>query len=405
MAKKPQDGMDEESIIRRRDGVGGGASDEPLDTEAKRAMADARLRALAFALGSAQSPRVGAEELDDSELLAYLLDTLPEPRRTALEEALRGNADAFGRLMTLRNAFSSQTDKRDRQRTDDPTRHIPRHTVGRVDIRRMGEILQFKDATRVRPSLDIAQLKPAAAAFELREYRPSNPQVFRQIKGPGFEWGAKTEIVLRDLLARARHDLDAGMRLVNESQSLLESWWNSIRREETETREGGGPEVRHAEKLREHLTQLLSRLEIFANRINEELRDVASAAGVLPAIRGRALQGASDALFEGDPVARLLSDDWEMWADIFDLEAGPWALHLAGTATPIPQLTVFLRANRVGIPSVEPFLTLVRPAEGFETVVLDSSSSGKVALPAGESVILLQADEIWEVHLSFRERK
>jgi hypothetical protein len=59
----------------------------------------------------------------------------------------------------------------------------------------------------------------------------------------------------------------------------------------------------------------------------------------------------------------------------------------------------------VGAPSAEPFLTLVRPAEGFETVNLDSSGSGKIALPADESVMLLQADEIWEVRLSFSERQ
>jgi hypothetical protein len=148
MAKKPQSGLDEEEIIRRRDGVAGGASDEPLDANAKRALTDARLRALAFALRSEQRPRVGEDQADDSELLAYLLDILPEQRRTALEEALRGNADAFGRLMTLRAAFSVQTDKRDRQRADDPARKIPRHTAGRIDVRPMGEILQFRNATQ-----------------------------------------------------------------------------------------------------------------------------------------------------------------------------------------------------------------------------------------------------------------
>jgi hypothetical protein len=106
------------------------------------------LRALAFALGSEQSLRAGAEEIDDTERLAYLLDTLPKQRRMALEEALRGNVRAFGQLMTLRDAFSSQTDERDRQRAHDPARRIPRHTAGRVDIRRTGEILQFRDTSR-----------------------------------------------------------------------------------------------------------------------------------------------------------------------------------------------------------------------------------------------------------------
>ena len=64
-----------------------------------------------------------------------------------------------------------------------------------------------------------------------------------------------------------------------------------------------------------------------------------------------------------------------------------------------------MRANQVGSPSVEPFRTLVRPAEGFETMHLDPCGSGKIALPAGESVMLLQADEVWEIHLSFCERQ
>ena len=85
------------------------------------------------------------------------------------------------------------------------------------------------------------------------------------------------------------------------------------------------------------------------------------------------------------------------------LRLGPWALHLAGTAVPTPQLAVSLRGNQWETPSVEPFLTLVRPAEGFETVNLDSSGSGKIVLPAGESVMLLQGDEVWEVRLSFRD--
>ena len=65
---------------------------------------------------------------------------------------------------------------------------------------------------------------------------------------------------------------------------------------------------------------------------------------------------------------------------------------------------VSLREDQVGMPSEQPFLTLVRPAEGFETVNLDSSGTGDIALPTGESVMLLQGDEIWEGCLSFRDR-
>ena len=103
-------------------------------------------------------------------------------------------------------------------------------------------------------------------------------------------------------------------------------------------------------------------------------------------------------------LERPLPTDQESWADAFDLEAGPWAVHLTGTAVTTPQLVVSLRENQVVAPSVEPFLTLVRPAEGFETVNLDSSGSCRLALPAGDSMMLLQGDEVWEVRLSFRDR-
>jgi hypothetical protein len=95
--------------------------------------------------------------------------------------------------------------------------------------------------------------------------------------------------------------------------------------------------------------------------------------------------------------------DQETWANTYDVEAGPWSLRLAGTVVPTPQLMISLHGNQAGAPPVEPFLTLVRRAEGFGTVNLDSSGSGTIALPVGDSVMLLQADEVWEVRLSFRE--
>ena len=96
--------------------------------------------------------------------------------------------------------------------------------------------------------------------------------------------------------------------------------------------------------------------------------------------------------------------------DTVDVEAGPWGPHLAGTALPKPELAITVlaisvRGNQVRAPSAEPFLPMVRSAEGFETVDLDSSGRGKVAVPAGESVILLQAGDVWEIRLLFRERQ
>ena len=331
MAKKPQDGMDEEEIIRRRDGVAGAASDEPLDADAKRALADARLRALAFALGSEQRPGAEADQTNDTELLAYLLDTLPEQRRMALEEAVRGNARTFGQLMTLRAAFNSQTDKRDRQRADDPVRKIPRHTVGRIDIRSMGEILQFRNAHAPRRSFHSEPLPSRALrAFERPVVRALQPSLgFRRLKRPRFEWGEKSEGMLRNLLERARRDLDAGRSLVNEVQSSLERWWDINRREESETREGSAPADREAETVHKRLTELLHELEMVANRINDELGDIASAtSGIFPAAPST-IFALSDALFPEEELTEVQQEprslgDRETWEDMLStLRLGP----------------------------------------------------------------------------------
>ena len=390
---------------------GGAVSDEPLDAGTKRALADARLRALAFALRSEQRPGAEADQINDTELLAYLLDTLPEQRRMALEEAVRGDARTFGQLMTLRAAFNSQIDKRDRQRADDPVRKIPRHTAGRIDIRSMGQILQFRNAHAPRRSFHSEPL-PSRVLETLVErpvVRALQPSLgFRRLKRPRFEWGEKSEGMLRNLLERARRDLDAGRSLVNEAQSSLERWWDINRRGESETREGSAPADREAETVHERLTELLHELEMVANRINDELGDIASAtSGIFPAAPST-IFALSDALFPKEGLTEVQQEprslgDRETWEDMFDLEAGAWALRLTGTAIPTPQLAVSLRGNHEQMPSTKPFLTLVRPAEGFEIMNLDSSGSGKIALPAGESVMLLEGDEVWEVRLSFRD--
>jgi hypothetical protein len=211
--------------------------------------------------------------------------------------------------------------------------------------------------------------------------------------------------MLRSVLERARRDLDAGKNLVNEAQLFLERWWEINRRDELETGGTGISEDRDAENVRERLTGLLRDLEVIANRINDQLGNIASAtAGLLPPAPLAAPLEAP--LF--DEVRReaedelLLPADQEKWADAFAIEAGPWAVHLTGTALPTPQLAINLRANLGGATLMRPFLTLVRPAQGFETVNLDSDGSGKIALPRGDSIMLVQGDEVWEVRLSFR---
>jgi hypothetical protein len=387
--------MDEEEIIRRRDGVIGAAHDEALDSDAKRALADARLRALAFALGSEESRNAEAGQTDDSELVAYLLDTLPEHRRMALEEALRGNARALGRLMTVRTALSLQADKRDRQRANDPARKISRHIVGRFNIRSVGEVLQFKEAS-VRPR-GARSLEPRSFVAERAEFPPASARFrARKRERPRLRLNPKTAVLFAAVLKRVMMDFHTVGDLVGEMQSLLSRWEESIRREPSEKAN------EEAEQLEERLLDSLRRLEMRAHDAQEELarivRDDFESTQRISSLRLRVLERSDTELL--DQLSRF---DADSWVDAVNVEAGPWALHLAGTAVPKPQLGVSLLGNQLRTPSVDPFLTMVRPGEGFETVNLDSSGSGKVALPDGESVMLLQGDAVWEVRLSFND--
>jgi hypothetical protein len=161
--------------------------------------------------------------------------------------------------------------------------------------------------------------------------------------------------------------------------------------------------------MQERLTELFRELQTVASRINEELGDISSAvAGLFPPAgtplsRDAPIAEHSHALLRMPKLERHLPTEQDTWADVFDLPVGPWGLHLSGTALPDPQLAISMRANELGAPSIEPFLTLVRPAEGLETVNLDSPGDGRITLPAGQCMMLLQADEIWKVRLSFRD--
>ena len=156
-------------------------------------------------------------------------------------------------------------------------------------------------------------------------------------------------------------------------------------------------------KTPERLTELLRDLEIIGRRIYDEIGDIASATkGMIPPRRAADFPQ-EEALSNVAAKYELpLMADLEKWTDVFDIQAGPWALHLSGNAVPTPQLVVTLRGNRARTSTIEPFVTMVRPAESFETVNLDSHGSGNVALLSGRSIILVQGDEVWAVHLSFR---
>ena len=231
MAKKPRSGIDEEEIIKRRDGVAAAAPDQPLDIDTRRALADTRLRALAFTLGTKRDSQARAAEIGDADLLAYLLDMLPEDRRTALEEAFRGDAAAFGRLMTLRTALNSQADKRDRHRADDPSRKLPRHIVGQIDIRSAGEVLSSRMQVCRERLGEPERFAPGPLAGEALAFEMPRSLASRRTKRSPLEWEEKTEGLLRDVLERTRRDFIAGNNLINHARSLLEHWWETTHHE------------------------------------------------------------------------------------------------------------------------------------------------------------------------------
>jgi hypothetical protein len=487
MFKKPRGHMDDEQIIKRRDGVTVATSGEQLDPNARRALADARLRALAFALSAEQGPRDGEAKTDDADLLAYLLDVLPQDRRMQFEVALRGDAAAFARLITLRAAFNSQADKRDQDRADHPSRKIRRRTVGRLDIRSVDEELQFRDARVLRPQApDVQQF-----AHPLRSGRRTVAKVqafarlqSQEIRRPRLRLRPKTEIMLSNVLDRVRRDFDAGLKLVNTAQSLVAKWEESDRRglfertergvmslenrlrglarelhrigarvtegigeielviddepplpasvsleaerfedtvldrvrrdfdaglnivnevqplvarwEEFDRRSRFKGKERDGPLLEERLTELLCELQRLGAGIKANIRELAIDAGP-----PRASYAMAASQVVADSQLPPLPADHGMWVDTFTIEAGPWLLHLTGSAMPTPQLAVTLLGDRDRVSREEPFLTLVRPAQGFEIVNLDSSGNGKIALPPRESVLLVQSDEVWDVRLNF----
>jgi hypothetical protein len=429
MVKSPKNIADEDAIIQRRDDIGA-ASDKPLDAEARRALADARLRALAFALRVQQNAPAGCGETDDVELLEYLLDMLPADRRLALEEQLRGNAREFGRLMTLRSAFGSRTDRRDRQRADDPARKIPRHAVGGIDIRSVGGMLQFKDsrfpdrAQMPEPDHSASPSPFFAAKTGPRNLLQSYPSWAFPKARRHYLLEPKADAALAREFERARRsggaDLRRGlasdyghaMMLVEEVQLLLRLHEinRATQREAGVTDDLGSD---HADTIQERLESLIPELLMARDRISERFAHLLSIVDELRSA-GRTEsaspeEAASASLEEAAEFREFRSDeawgvvrvpDYETWADAFDVRAGPWALHLTGTARPTPQLSVMLSSADQEVADEQPFLTLVRPKQGFESANIDSAGRATIALPRGESVLLVQHDEVWEVRLT-----
>jgi short chain dehydrogenase len=68
----------------------------------------------------------------------------------------------------------------------------------------------------------------------------------------------------------------------------------------------------------------------------------------------------------------------------------------------VRQIQAYGRRGEAVRADIRDIAALRRPHQGFETATLGSTGEAQVALPQGESVLLVQHDEIWEIRLMFR---
>jgi hypothetical protein len=176
MAKDPKRGLSDEDIVRLRDDAAYAGRAQVLGSpEARRALAESRLRALAITLTGKDASQPDPGVPNDEELLEYLLADIAEDRRRGLESRLRGNPRAFERLMKLHELTSAHVNHRDLQHADMPERKIERHDLGKFEVKVKAGRLVFR---RVDPLLRPADLSlsslfapemPAAAAFAVHD--------------------------------------------------------------------------------------------------------------------------------------------------------------------------------------------------------------------------------------------
>jgi len=417
MAKNTKNQLNEVEIVRRRDGVVD--TTEPLDAPARRALADARLRALALTLNVNEISQ-GGDYPGDTELLAYLLDTLPEQRRHEVELAARRNARAFGRLVALRTAFNTHIDKRDRRRAEHPARNVVRRTAQEVEVRKLGGELLFRDAPAPVEPMQRMALRTPARAFS-QKWRDSvlnNTDVPPEKRRPAqMRLDPKTGLMLRNYLQRASLPLTMGRHLIEEVRSLLaqlEKLNLDSKARKEEPRPAGEPPVNELQQVSDRLVDVLFRLQRESDQLADDIRRI-----VLVAIDGPPsdkFSYRSDYVSEADFASRsFASADFQAympdleesppgWYPTKQVLAGEWSLLLAGVAAPRPILTATLQAIGERDLGDLPTLTLVQPNEGFEVADVDSVDLNKVNLPTGRSILLIQGEkEIWQIPLILRE--
>jgi hypothetical protein len=415
MARNTKNPLSEVEIVRRRDAVVD--TTEPLDASARRVLADARLRALALTLNINEVGE-GGDYPDDAELLAYLLDTLPDQRRHEVELAVRGNARAFGRLVMLRTAFNTHLDKRDRRRAEHPARKVIRRTAQEVEIRKLGEELRFRDTpSTVAPAMRFARMTSASAFSQMTS--ASLHVSFEKHQRSQMRLDSKTGSMLRNYLERASLPLVTGRHLVEEARSLVTQWEKlnlASKATKEEPRPAGETRVNELEQVSDRLVDVLFRLQ----RESEQLADNIRRIVLVVTDSADEFSYRSDYVSKADfashdyphadfrelysPAPADIEDSSPGWHPMKQVSAGEWSLLLAGVATPRPILTATLEPISEHTPERSPVLTLVRPNESFEVADVESAGLHRVNLPPGRSVLLVQGEkEIWQVPLTLRE--
>jgi hypothetical protein len=217
------------------------------------------------------------------------------------------------------------------------------------------------------------------------------------------------------LLERASGPLITGRELVERALSLL-AWWERLNLDRAKLNPVED-EARDSELqiISERLADVLLQLQRESNQLADDVRQTVSTT-----IEG-ALGDAFSFLvglraeFRSTPAARTSyaklasyeasGADLNGWSEVATVDAGSWSLLLAGTASPSPILFVTLQALDTQAASEPPTLSLVRPNQGFETANVESEGLGKVNLPVGQTILLVQGEkEIWQVPLTLRER-
>lgn len=388
MAKHPKRGLSDADIVRLRDDAAYPDRAQALGSpEARRSLAESRLRALAISLTAkgVAGPQAGVP--NDDELLEYLLADMAEDRSRELESRIRGNPHAFERLVKLHELTSAEVNHRDLQHADMAERNLKRHDLGKFEVRMRAGRLAFRRLDDRRAPLDDL-LSPSTFAFRMRD--AVEPAV--ENSGDDDTLGEIERLLSRcsELAARVRQLRNAGG--------------------------GGDPEDLGNLKYRgkwltaeEELAQTIERLQLLGHTLQ---REAMMARKLGPKTKGplRRMKASRAELSPPPDVMRNVMASRSAffeeagdrsWRDRVEFGAGPWTMSLAGHAGPVNALDVSVVAARTAAPSEWPFLTIVQPGKSFETADLDSSGRLVLPLTYGHNILMLQAYALWAVHLNF----